>query len=295
MQQNQITGIGEILWDKLPEGKQLGGAPLNCIYHAQQLGFEGAIVSSVGKDENGKEILEKIEDKNLTTEYIKNDPRHPTSTVEVELDEKGEAKYNIIEEVAWDYLDYNQKIENLSQNSEAVCFGTLAQRNKHSRKTIQKFLKQTSNECIVILDINLRQNYYNKQIIQKSLDSANVLKLNQDELSILIKFFDLTKQEDKALQILLDEFDLIMIALTKGKEGSKLLNRRHSSTLKPLDTKIEDTVGAGDSFTAAIVNGLIRGLPLQKIHQDANLLASFVCTQKGATPRIPQNILNKIG
>ncbi|MCF7885485.1 MAG: carbohydrate kinase [Candidatus Marinimicrobia bacterium] len=289
-----IAGLGEILWDIFPDNRRPGGAPANFIYHIQQLGYSGKIISAVGQDKLGNEILDWLEKKGLDESYITKSKQYSTGRVEVKLDSGGEPEYNIIENVAWDYLPYSTKIEELAPKVSAVCFGSLAQRNQQSRETIQQFLQHTANDCIKIFDINLRQNFYTKDLIIKNLKITNILKLNTDELTEIAEMFSIQGSEDKQLHQILHKYDLDLIALTKGSHGSRLFSNHESSYLKPLDTKIKDTVGAGDSFTAGLVSGLLRDLPLKQCHTNANLLASYVCSKSGATPTFPPRILSKI-
>lgn len=290
----KITGLGEILWDLLPDGKQLGGAPANFVYHAQQLGYDGQIVSAIGHDDLGDEIIQRLQNKNMDCRYITKSEKYPTGKVEVELDGEGNPEYNIIENVAWDHIPYSDQLEKLARQSDAVCFGSLAQREPQSRETIQKFIRHTSHNCIKIFDINLRQNYYNRQIIKTNIELTSVLKLNTDELNELSSMFSINGTENNILEELLEKFDLQLIALTKGSSGSKLKSQDEISYLEPLTTDIKDTVGAGDSFTAALASGLLQGLSLRNCHKNANLLASYVCAKDGATPTITDNILERL-
>lgn len=294
MQKQIITGLGEILWDLLPDGKKPGGAPANFVYHIQQLGYESYIVSAVGEDELGHEILDWMDKKNINKDYMARSDRYPTGKVEVTLDQNGDPEYNIIEDVAWDYIPYNSKIYDLAVQTSAVCFGTLAQRNQKSKQTIHKFLQNTSKNCIKIYDINLRQNYYDEELIDHNLQLSNVLKLNAEELLTLSEMFNIAGDESELLKKLQSRYDLELIALTKGSEGSRLWTAQESSVAKPRDTRVKDTVGAGDSFTAGLVSGLLKNLSLKECHANANLLASYVCSRDGATPAIPEDILAKL-
>ena len=294
MKKQIITGLGEILWDLLPEGKKPGGAPANFVYHIQQLGYESYIVSAVGEDELGHEILDWMDKKNINKDYMARSDKYPTGKVEVTLDQNGDPEYNIIEDVAWDYIPYSSKIDNLAAKTAAVCFGTLAQRNQKSKRTIYKFLRNTSEDCIKIYDINLRQNYYDQELINYTLQLSKVLKLNAEELQTLVEMFEIEGDETESLQKIQSIYDLDLIALTKGSEGSRLWTAQESSFEEPLDTRVKDTVGAGDSFTAGLVSGLLKRLSLKECHANANILASYVCSRDGATPAIPEDILSKL-
>jgi fructokinase len=287
----KVAGIGEILWDLLPEGKKLGGAPANFAYHAQALGTKSIVISSVGDDPLGKEIVDQLDQFQLTTDYIEISHIYTTGTVEVKLDENGKPDFTIHKDVAWDYISFPNKVAELAVNLDAVCFGSLAQRSENSRKSIRQVLEATSSQCLRIFDINLRQNFYNYDIINESLKSANCLKLNEDEFPIVADMFSISGSEEEILNELLSKFELKIIALTKGSEGSVLHTPEESSFLRSAEVNVVDTVGAGDAFTAALGLGLIRNFPLQTIHEKATNLSAYVCTQNGATPLLPESIM----
>ena len=284
-----VVGIGEILWDILPSGKKLGGAPANFAYHAGELGCEAYIISSVGNDKLGNEILDILNTLGLSSRYIQIDECHPTGTVEVQLDNNGIPSYIIHKNVAWDYIKVNEKCLELMKNADAVCFGSLSQRSETSREAILKLLNNTNNNCIKIFDINLRQNFYNREIIINSLAHANVLKLNELELSIVSDLLGVNGgEESEKLRKLQKKYSLRLIALTKGDCGSILFNGERISKHPGFKVEVLDTVGAGDAFTAAVAVGLIKKWDLDTINDFANKLGGYVCTQQGATPKIPE-------
>lgn len=284
-----VVGIGEILWDILPSGKKLGGAPANFAYHAGELGCEAYIISSVGNDKLGNEILDILNTLGLSSRYIQIDECHPTGTVEVQLDNNGIPSYIIHENVAWDYIKVNEKCLELMKNADAVCFGSLSQRSETSREAILKLLNNTNNNCIKIFDINLRQNFYNREIIINSLAHANVLKLNELELSIVSDLLGVNGgEESEKLRKLQKKYSLRLIALTKGDCGSILFNGERISKHPGFKVEVLDTVGAGDAFTAAVTVGLIKKWDLDTINDFANKLGGYVCTQQGATPKLPE-------
>jgi len=290
----KITGLGEILWDMLPQGKKLGGAPTNFTYHSKALGSESYVVSAVGNDILGKEILKKISELNIDPAFIQIDDKHPTGTVDVKVDSAGSPQYIIQEATAWDNIHFVEKYKNLAVKTDAVCFGSLAQRSKTARHTINQFLKSTKPDCIRIFDINLRQNFFSPEIVENSLKLANYFKLNDEELTVVAEMFSFSGSEEKIIEQLIKEFKLELIALTKGAKGSDLYSTKEHTFLEaPLD-KIEDTVGAGDAFTAALTVGLLQQLPLRRVHKNAETLAAFVCTQKGATPTLTNGIRSQI-
>lgn len=293
MNNKNIVGIGEVLWDILPDGKQLGGAPANFVYHAKSLTGMGHPVSAIGKDELGEEIIEHFQKKGLSKSYIQKKDKYPTGTVDVELDNQGVPEYIIKKNVAWDNISYIKALKTLAAKTSAVCFGTLAQRTKNSRHTIQNFVKTMPNEAYKILDINLRKPFYNSLIVEQSIKIANILKLNQEELDIVADYTGIEGTEDEILKKLKDRYNLKLIALTKGDRGSKLVNDNYNEFLAAPKIEVDDTVGAGDSFTAALAAGLLQDMQLAKIHKFASDLAAYVCTQKGAMPDIKKNIIDK--
>lgn len=285
-----LVGIGEILWDLLPKGKQLGGAPANFAYHGHALGARGIVFSRVGQDGAGAEIIAALDSLGLDGQYISTDDIHPTGSVSVELDPSGEPNYIIHEDVAWDYLAESAALLDLASQIDAVCFGTLGQRSNVSRATIRKFLKATSPDCVRVFDINLRQSYFNKTIIEDMLALANVLKLNNNELSIVADVLQLGDSESEAIDKLIDRYNLRLVALTMGKGGSCLYAGSERSVCKGFNIEVVDTVGAGDAFTAALTLGLLRDSSLDAINEYANRVASFVCTQAGAMPAMPKDL-----
>jgi fructokinase len=281
-----VVGLGEILWDLLPGGKQLGGAPANFAYHAQVLGADSCVASSVGDDPVGKEILDQLQTLGLDTRFIMQDPGHPTGTVSVTLDENGVPNFTIHEQVAWDFIPLTDNLLKLARECCAVCYGTLAQRSPASRSTIRQFLKETDENCLRVFDINLRQNFYDRDTVLDMLYLSVCLKLNDEELPVVARFCDLKGTESELLSALIKKYNLDLIALTKGKASSRLFTEADDSQLSAPAVTITDTVGAGDAFTAALVVGMLNGLPIREIHAHATKLAAFVCTRPGATPRI---------
>lgn len=288
-----IVGLGEILWDLLPNGKQLGGAPANFAYHAQALGCKGVAVSCVGDDELGHEITSRLNDLGLDTSYIAVDDTHPTGTVSVELDEKGKPDYIIHENVAWDNIPFSEAMLELAGEADAVCYGSLCQRSEVSRNTIREFLQATRKDCIRVLDINIRQSYYTEQSVRAMLELSNVLKLNDEELPLVGELLGVKGGEIQILTKLEKSFELQLIVLTKGSRGSRLFGQGKDSYNKGYAAVIADTVGAGDSFTAVVTLGLLRGDELDEINDCANRVASFVCSQRGATPKLPHSLILK--
>ena len=278
------VGIGELLWDLLPTGKLVGGAPSNFAYHTQQQGAFSCIVSAVGNDSNGKEIKEALLEKNLTTDYIQT-VDYPTGTVDVNLNPLGEPSYSINENVAWDYISLPKNIDKQIKHTAILCFGSLAQRNAHTRNSIKKIIQKVNDDCLIVFDTNIRQSYYNKEIIQESLEICNVLKLNVDELAILRSLFNLKGLDDKVvIEKLMKQYNLKLVALTYGSKGSVLITPTDESQLETPKINVIDTIGAGDSFTATMAMEFVKGQSLDKVHQRAIEVSSFVCQSNGAMP-----------
>lgn len=281
---NTVVGLGEILWDVFPERKVLGGAPANFAYHVSQFGFNGYAVSAIGDDLLGKEILKSLEEKELN--YLIEQTDFPTGTVKVQLDGRGIPTYEITENVAWDNIPFTTRLENLAKNTTTVCFGSLAQRNEVSRATIHKFLDLMPADSLKVFDINLRLKYFSKDIITTSLNKASALKINDEEIVKIAEIFELQGTDEELCQQLLDKYKLKFLILTKGTRGSYVLTPYEKSFLATPKVTIADTVGAGDSFTAAFVASYLNGRSIAQSHQLAVEVSAYVCQQHGAMPRL---------
>lgn len=273
----------------LPDGKILGGAPVNFAYHAMQLGAVGVAISSVGDDELGREIMDSVNAKGVENCIAVN--KYPTSTVGVTLKD-GKPEYVIYENVAWDFMELIPEAIEILKEADAVCFGTLAQRSPVSHKAILEALKLVPEQCLKVYDINLRQKYYSKELISESLSVANVFKINDDEVELFKHLFGLEGSETEVCRKIKETYSLEYLALTKGEKGSYLFHEDEVSFLPTPFVNVEDTVGAGDSFTSAMVIGILNQKPLNEIHRKAVELSAFVCTQKGGTPVLPETILS---
>jgi fructokinase len=286
----RIVGIGEVLWDLLLTGPQLGGAPANFAYHAHALGAEAHVITRVGSDDQGREILRRFRDMGLRHGAVQIDERAPTGTATVALSGNGLAHFTIQENVAWDYLVADEKAITLASSADAICFGSLAQRSESSRNAIQKLVASSPAQALRVFDVNLRQRFYTREVIERSLQLANVLKLNDDELPTLAAMFNLTGSTENQMESLARTFGLKVVALTLGANGSLLyqdLEDTRWSDCVSVPVKVVDTVGAGDSFTAALVLGLLTKMDLDEINAVANAVARYVCSQAGATPELP--------
>jgi len=285
-----FVGLGEVLWDELPGGRQLGGAPANFAYHAAALGAQARVVSRVGRDPLGAELLARLQQLGIATDAVELDPTAPTSTVTVSLGADGQPCYTIHESVAWDHLAAEPAGSRAVAAADVVCFGTLAQRSVLSRTSIQSLLRLARRDALRILDVNLRQHYHSHELIEHSLSLANVLKVNETELPILAAMFQLSGNVAAQVAEIARRFALRGVAFTRGGRGSLLYADGVTSEHAGLPVQVADTVGAGDSFTAAFALGLLRRWPLPTIHQRATRIAAFVCSQPGATPVLPEHL-----
>ena len=290
-----IVGMGEVLWDMLPEGKKIGGAPANFAYHVSQYGFDGYVVSAVGDDKLGNEILESFNNRRLN--YLIQRVPYPTGTVQIELDEAGIPCYEIKENVAWDNIPFTVDLEKLAKKTRAVCFSSLAQRNTVSRETINRFLDVMSDAAgqYRVFDVNLRQGFYDKEILCNSMKRCNILKINDEELIAVSRMFEYPgiDLEDKC-RALLSEYGLEILILTCGVNGSYVFTRENVSFVNTPKIEVADTVGAGDSFTATFISAILKGKSIREAHELAVEVSAYVCTQNGAMPELPISIKSRL-
>lgn len=288
---NLVVGMGEALWDVLPEGKKIGGAPANFAYHVKQFGLPSCVVSAVGDDALGKEIIENFESKGLN--MLVDMVPYPTGTVQVEIDQAGIPQYDIKENVAWDNIPFSPALESIAKDTKAVCFGSLAQRNIVSRETISNFLDSIpeENDPLIIFDINLRQGFFTKETICESMERCNILKINDEELITISRLFGYPgiDLQDKCW-ILLGKYNLKMLILTCGVNGSYVFTPGNISFFPTPSVEVADTVGAGDSFTAAFISSILKGKSVEEAHHRAVETSAFVCTQSGAMPLLPSSL-----
>lgn len=294
MKENRtVVGIGEVLWDILPDGKKIGGAPANFAYHVSQFGLQSLVVSAIGDDVLGQEIIGTFRDKGLNS-IISTVP-YPTGTVQVELDMAGIPQYIIKEGVAWDYIPFTPELEALSRNTCAVCFGSLAQRSTVSRNTISRFIDTMpkDNGTLIVFDANLRQSFYSKDVLEQSMTQCNVLKINDEELPTVCRISGIPESyPESQCRALLNRYNLKILILTCGVNGSYIFTHDAKSFLATPQVKVADTVGAGDSFTAAFTASILSGLPVSSAHRKAVDVSAFVCTQNGAMPVVPAKLLS---
>ena len=298
MEKSYIVGLGEVLWDVFPDGRKLGGAPGNFAWHVSQFGLDSLAASAVGDDALGREALDAFDEKGLS--YLIPFVDRPTGTVQVTLDAAGVPSYEICGGVAWDHIPFTEALAQAARNAKAVCWGSLAQRNAVSRASIASFLAATPASCLKVLDINLRQQFYSKDIIETSMLACDILKINDDELVIVSRMFGIegpssaesltAELAEKTCRRLITDYGLKMLVLTCGAVGSYVFSDKEKSYISTPKVKVADTVGAGDSFTAAFIASLLLGKDLKAAHQKAVEVSAYVCTCKGAMPILPEGM-----
>ena len=292
MSNKVIVGMGEALWDILPEGRKIGGAPANFAYHVSQFGLESCVVSAVGNDDLGREIIDSFKERKLQC-LIETVP-YPTGTVQVEVDGAGVPQYCIKENVAWDNIPFTGKLEALARRTCAVCFGSLAQRSAVSRETIGRFIDAMpkSKDTLIVFDANLRQEFFSKDILDQSIKRCNILKINDEELVIISRLLNISETgfQDRC-ETLLKRYGLKLLILTCGAKGSFVFTPAGTMFFDTPKVEVADTVGAGDSFTATFIAGLLKGVPVAEAHQRAVEVSAFVCTKQGAMPVLPEKYM----
>ena len=281
----KVVGLGEVLWDLLPDRACLGGAPANFAYITTLMGDQGIVASCVGEDSRGLEALRRMEEVGLDIDHVQTHRDHPTGTVKVELDAKGQARYEISQPVAWDFLHWTLDWQHLASQADAVCFGSLAQRSPQSRETIRKFLKASSPGTFKVFDVNLRQSYFSQEILSDSMKLADAVKLNDDELPRIMSLMGIShKDEMSSGQKLMRDFDLEIVCITRGGRGSLLLRGQDVSEHPGFKIRVADTVGSGDAFTAGLVHEYLHGASLNLMNEVANLVGAWVASEVGAMP-----------
>ena len=290
-----MIGLGEVLWDLLPSGKVLGGAPANFAYMTNLLGDQGVVASRVGDDDLGREACRVMQELGLSTAYVQRDPQHPTGMAGVFIDSAGQPTFTIKESVSWDFLECTESWEQLSARADVVCFGSLAQRSPTSSATIERFLQNTPKKALHIFDVNLRQSFYSTELLRRSLQYTDIVKLNDQELLRVTSLlgFD-TGDEETLARRLLSKFNLRLVCVTRGARGSLLVSEDRTAEHKGLSVEVADAVGAGDAFAACLAHHYVRGKSLEEISESANRFASWVATQVGATPTIHRSRLQSI-
>ena len=286
----RVVGLGEVLWDILPSGPQLGGAPGNFAYHAHALGAHAQVISRVGRDENGRESIRLLQARGLDCSTIQFDETAPTSTVTVALSGDGVPAFTIHKNVAWDRIVATPEALAVVRDADAICYGTLAQRDTGSRDALRALVSAAQPEALRIFDINLRAPHWERKTVLWSIEAASVLKLNHDELATLAPMLELAGNERECLSQLGRRYGLLTVALTRGPRGSLLWTPSEMVEHNGVGVEVRDTVGGGDAFTAALALGLLAKFPLSKISDQANSIAAFVCSQNGAMPMLPDSL-----
>ena len=290
-----VVGLGELIWDLLPEGRQLGGAPTNFAYVSRLFGEESVVASRVGADALGREALARLERAGVSTRYVQADEAHPTGTVGVTVDERGEARFCVNENSAWDYLEWTAPWEELAGRADAVCFGTLGQRAPRARSTVLRFLRAARAEALRVFDVNLRHSFFDAAMLAASLELSTVVKLNSEELPQLAAMLGVGDADecDQARGII-ERFGLRLVAVTRGARGSLLVTRDEVSEHSGFKVKVVDTIGAGDAFAAALVHKLLRGATLEEVGDEANRAGAWVASRAGATPPATHGSIREI-
>ena len=290
MNKRYVVGLGEALWDVLPDGKKLGGAPANFAYHAGQFGLDTIAVSALGEDKLAEETIKALEEHGLT--YLMPRVPYPTGTVQVTLSGDGIPSYEIRENVAWDNIPYTPEMTDIAKHCRAVCFGSLAQRNVTSWATIRQFLDDTPEDCLKIFDINLRQQFFTKNVIEESLKRCNVLKINDEEVVTFSHLFGYEglDMRETCLKIL-STYGLQMLVLTCGTNGSYVFTPSITSFQDTPKVEVADTVGAGDSFTGSFCAAILNGKSIEEAHKIAVKVSAYVCTQNGAMPAYSKELV----
>lgn len=279
---HKIVGIGDVLWDCLPEGRKIGGAPANFAYYMSQFGYDSLLVSAVGNDPLGKEITDILNKKSL--DHFLEYPGYPTGTVKIEVDDKGVPAYEIVEDVAYDYIPYTSRLDAIARKCTVACFGSMTQRNPVSRNTIRKFLESMpqTEDTWKVFDINLRQNFYDKEIIEESLRLCNVFKINDEEFETVKKMFGYAGESyEETCRKIISDWNLKFLILTCGTRGSYIYTSTDGSFMETPEVEVADTVGAGDSFIATFMAWILKGATIRDAHEQAVKVSAYVCTQLG--------------
>lgn len=281
----KVVGLGEMLWDMLPSGKQLGGAPSNFAYISNLLGNEGIVASRTGNDALGNEAVQRLAALAVTTEHVQSDPSHSTGTVQVKVDHAGQPQFTIAEDIAWDFLEWTADWQTLATEADAICFGSLAQRGAVSRATIRQFLERARKQAVRVFDVNLRQSFFSEEVLTESMKRADIVKLNHEELPRIMQLFGLDHRDEIAsADALMERHHLKLICVTRGCRGSLLISAAGLNEHPGYRIQVADAIGAGDAFTAGLVHEFMCGSPLPEMNETANRVGAWVASRVGAMP-----------
>jgi fructokinase len=281
----RVVGLGEVLWDVLPERTCLGGAPTNFAYITTLMGDQGIVASRVGQDSQGIEALRRMEELGLDIDHVQTDRQHRTGIVNVQVDGNGQPKFEIAHPVAWDFLEWTPDWQLLAEQADAVCFGSLAQRSETSRAAIRRFVSAMVPGTLKVFDVNLRQSYYSHDILSQSMKLADIVKLNDDELPKIMSLIKMPHKDAlSSAQRLIHAYDLKVVCITRGGRGSLLVRERDQSEHPGFKVRVADTVGSGDAFTAGLVHEYLHGASLDLMNEVANLVGAWVASEVGAMP-----------
>ncbi len=281
----RVVGLGEVLWDLLPSGACLGGAPTNFAYITTLMGDQGIVASRVGEDSRGLDALRHMEELGLDIDHVQTDRQHPTGVVKVDLDGNGQARFEITHPVAWDFLEWTLDWQKLAAKVDAVCFGSLAQRSERSQATIRRFVGATLPGTVKVFDVNLRQSFYSHEVLTESMRLADILKLNDDELPKIMRLMGVPHKDDlESSKRLIRDYDLQLVCITRGGKGSLLVQGKDASEHPGFSVRVADTVGSGDAFTAGLVHEYLHGASLDLMNEVANLVGAWVASEVGAMP-----------
>jgi fructokinase len=284
-----VIGLGELLWDVFPDSRRPGGAPANVAFQSQQLGCRGLVASCVGEDEPGGELRVNLVERGLDTSLVQRDADHPTGRVTVDVSDPHHPRYTIHEDVAWDFLQPDENLMSAAREASAICFGTLAQRSPVSRETIHAVLDAAGSDCLIVFDVNLRQQWYDRERIERSLRQADIVKLNHEEAAVLSEMFGFGVQEHRTIAAALqDRFNVDLVCITRAEKGCLLVNRDGIADVPGRKVEVVDAVGAGDAFTAALIVTQLEGWPLQSAAEFANHVGGLVATRRGASGAMPE-------
>jgi fructokinase len=282
---HKVVGLGEMLWDLLPSGKQLGGAPSNFAYISTLLGSEGIVASRIGNDALGSEAVQRLAALGVNTAFLQSDPVHVTGTVQVEVDHAGQPKFEIAQNVAWDFMEWTAEWQSLAEEADAICFGSLAQRSADSRATIRQFLERADKKAVRVFDVNLRQTFFSKDVLVESMKLAEIVKVNHEELPRMMELFGLEHRDEiSSADALMERHNLKLICVTRGCRGSLLISQSGLHEHPGYRIQVADAVGAGDAFTAGLVHEYMRGSSLPEIGETANRVGAWVASRVGAMP-----------